>query len=185
MTSSGKLPAPELDALHHRDTGFAGDLLGGQLVAAGAHRGGRRSDPDEPGTLDRLGEAGALGEEPVAGMDRLRPRLERRPQMLAGVEVADDRHRLRGAARVQRQRVGRLGDRDRRDPELPAGAEDTHRDLAAVRDQQLADLAAHMRKTPNCVSGIGACSAAEIPSASTRRVSRGSRIPSSQSRALE
>jgi hypothetical protein len=44
---------------------------------------------------------------------------------------------------------------------------------------------AYIRKTPNVVSGIGALSAAEIPNASTRRVSSGSMIPSSQSRAVE
>ena len=43
----------------------------------------------------------------------------------------------------------------------------------------------HMRKTPKVVSGIGAFSAAEMPSASTRRVSSGSMIPSSQRRAVE
>src|SRR5215211_8344148 len=43
----------------------------------------------------------------------------------------------------------------------------------------------YIRKMPNVVSGIGAFSAAERPSASTRRVSSGSMIPSSQSRAVE
>src|SRR6266545_1950255 len=43
----------------------------------------------------------------------------------------------------------------------------------------------HIRKMPNVVSAIGAFSAAEIPSASTRRVSSGSMIPSSQSLAVE
>ena len=38
---------------------------------------------------------------------------------------------------------------------------------------------------PNVVAGIGAFRAAEIPSASTRRVSSGSMVPSSQSRAGE
>jgi hypothetical protein len=46
-------------------------------------------------------------------------------------------------------------------------------------------LLGHMRKMPNFVSGIGAFRAAEIPSASTRRVSSGSMIPSSQRRAVE
>ena len=45
--------------------------------------------------------------------------------------------------------------------------------------------AAHIRKTPNVVSGIGAFSDAAIPSAITLRVSSGSMIPSSQSRAVE
>src|SRR5262249_15120492 len=43
----------------------------------------------------------------------------------------------------------------------------------------------YMRNTPNDVSPIGAFNAAEMPSASTFRVSRGSTIPSSQSRAVE
>jgi hypothetical protein len=44
---------------------------------------------------------------------------------------------------------------------------------------------AYMRNTPNVVSGTGAFAAAARPSASTRRVSRGSMIPSSHSRAVE
>jgi hypothetical protein len=48
------------------------------------------------------------------------------------------------------------------------------------------DAVAHyMRKMPNFVSAIGAFRAAEMPSASTRRVSSGSMIPSSQRRAVE
>ena len=43
----------------------------------------------------------------------------------------------------------------------------------------------YIRKTPNVVSGTGAFAAAARPSASTRRVSSGSMIPSSQSRAVE
>src|SRR5262245_59468765 len=43
----------------------------------------------------------------------------------------------------------------------------------------------YIRKTPKVVSGIGALSAAARPSASTRRVSSGSMMPSSQSRAVE
>ena len=43
----------------------------------------------------------------------------------------------------------------------------------------------YMRKTPKRASGIGALNAAESPSASACRVSAGSRIPSSHSRAVE
>jgi RNA polymerase sigma factor (sigma-70 family) len=43
----------------------------------------------------------------------------------------------------------------------------------------------YIRKIPKAVSGIGALSAAEMPSAITLRVSTGSTIPSSQSRAVE
>src|SRR2546427_12563257 len=43
----------------------------------------------------------------------------------------------------------------------------------------------HIRKMPNVVSGIGALRDEESPSARTRRVSSGSMMPSSQSRAVE
>src|SRR6185369_11521403 len=42
----------------------------------------------------------------------------------------------------------------------------------------------YIRNTPNFVSGIGAWSAASRPMSSTRRVSSGSMIPSSHSRAV-
>src|SRR5436190_17857924 len=48
-----------------------------------------------------------------------------------------------------------------------------------------AEQAHYIRKMPNVVSGIGAFSAAEIPRATIRRVSRGSMMPSSHSRAVE
>ena len=44
---------------------------------------------------------------------------------------------------------------------------------------------AYILKTPNVVSGMGAFRLAAMPSASTRRVSAGSMMPSSQSRAVE
>src|SRR5690606_30396019 len=43
----------------------------------------------------------------------------------------------------------------------------------------------YIRNTPNLAGSIGALSEAEIPSASTRRVSAGSMMPSSHSRAVE
>jgi RNA polymerase sigma factor (sigma-70 family) len=69
------------------------------------------------------------------------------------------------------------------------------RQTAAVRrqaDSTVARLRAtsqqatdYIRKIPKVVSGMGALSAAEIPSAITLRVSTGSTIPSSQRRAVE
>ncbi len=119
-------------------------------------------------------------------MDGVCSGLARGPHVLVGVEVARDLDDLVGDAGMQRACVVGSGDRDGLDPELPAGAEDPDGDLAAVRDEQPANWPpAHMRKIPNFVSGIGASSAAEIPRASTRRVSSGSMIPSSQSRAVE
>src|SRR5262249_49664603 len=71
-------------------------------------------------------------------------------------------------------------------PELPRQAEDVRPEpLLVGRGPRVASVGAHMRNTPNVVSGIGAWSAAASPSASTRRVSSGSMIPSSQSRAVE
>ena len=49
----------------------------------------------------------------------------------------------------------------------------------------LASSAAHIRNTPKRVSGIGAFSAADMPKASTVRVSAGAITPSSHSRAVE
>jgi hypothetical protein len=46
------------------------------------------------------------------------------------------------------------------------------------------DVKNYIRNTPNFVSGIGALSAADSDSASTRRVSAGAMMPSSQSRAV-
>ena len=42
----------------------------------------------------------------------------------------------------------------------------------------------HILNTPNLISGIGALSAADRDSATTRRVSRGAMMPSSQMRAV-
>jgi RNA polymerase sigma-70 factor (ECF subfamily) len=82
------------------------------------------------------------------------------------------------------------------DPELPEVAVDPAALLETAGQEagtpKLPALApaaeapdAYIRKTPKVVSGIGALSAAEIPSATTRRVSTGSITPSSQRRAVE
>jgi hypothetical protein len=52
-------------------------------------------------------------------------------------------------------------------------------------EEELEGERPYIRNTPKVVSGIGALRAAEIPSAITLRVSTGSMIPSSQSRAVE
>jgi len=59
-------------------------------------------------------------------------------------------------------------------------------DRVVTRVQAVPERATrYIRKIPKVVSGIGALSAAEIPSAITLRVSIGSTIPSSQRRAVE
>ncbi len=54
-----------------RDAELPGRGLGDDLVAHQADMLGRRADEDEAVLLDHLGEVGVLGQEAVAGMDRL------------------------------------------------------------------------------------------------------------------
>ena len=118
---------------------LARDPLRGELVSSEPKRLRRRADPREPGGFDGFREVGVLGEEPVAGVDGVRADLLGRPDVLLGVEVARDLDELVRRARVQRSGVVGSGDRDGRDPELAAGAEDARGDLAAVRYEQLPD----------------------------------------------
>ena len=77
-------------AREHRNAGLTCDPLRLHLVASEPERLGWRADPGEPGGLDRLREVGILGEEAVAGMDRVRAGLLRGPNVLLGLEVARD-----------------------------------------------------------------------------------------------
>src|SRR5207244_2398910 len=55
----------------HEHAQLARDPARRDLVAHRADRGRRWTDEDEPGGAARLGERSVLGEEPVAGMDRV------------------------------------------------------------------------------------------------------------------
>src|SRR5204862_4524010 len=90
--------------------------------------------------VHRLREIGVLGEEAVAGMDRVGARLFGRADDLLRQEVAQDVDRLVRLTRVQRALVVPRHDGDGRDSERAARAEDAQRDLAAVRYEELADL---------------------------------------------
>ena len=79
-----------------RDAGLARDPLRLELVPAGAERLRRGPDEDQAGRLDRFREVGVLGQEAVAGMDRVGARLLRRANVLLGVEVAPHLDRLVG-----------------------------------------------------------------------------------------
>ena len=89
------------------------------------------------------GEVGVLGEEAVAGMDRLGPGLLGGLDDLLDVEVALGRDRgadqesLVGLAHVRRVAVDLRVDGDRADAHLLQRAGDADRDLAAVGDQDL------------------------------------------------
>ena len=72
-----------LGHLQGRHAGLAHQLLGLDLGAHRLDRLRRRADPGEPGRLDGAGEVGVLGQEAVAGVDRVgarcvRGRVERR-----------------------------------------------------------------------------------------------------------
>src|SRR5205807_2216357 len=85
-----------------RHSGLPGDLLRGELVAAGAESLGGRADENEPGGLDGLRELRALREESVAGMDRVGAGRLRRSDVLLRVEVRGDLDDLVGRAYVER-----------------------------------------------------------------------------------
>ena len=61
-------------ARHHRHARRRRDRLGLGLAAHAPHGLRRRPDEDEPGLAHGLGEVGILRQEPIARMDRLRPR---------------------------------------------------------------------------------------------------------------
>ena len=140
MTSEREADLRRLAGGHDGHARLRGDPLRRELVAALPKRLGGRADPGQAGRLDRGGEVGVLGEEAVAGMDRVGAGLLRRADVLRGEEVALDLDRFVCGAGVQRAAVVRRGNRDGGDSELAAGAEDAHGDLAAVCHQELLDL---------------------------------------------
>jgi hypothetical protein len=102
---------------------------------------GRRADPRQACLLDEPGERRVLGQEAVAGMDRLGARAERRLDQHVAAQVAlgsrsrPDEVRLVRSAHVQPSAVGLRVDRDAADPQLAQRAEDADDDLPAVRDE--------------------------------------------------
>ena len=128
---------------HDRHAGLGHDLACPRLRAHRFDRLRRRADEDDAGLGAGLGEVGVLGEESVAGVNRLGARLLRRLDDLGDVEVAFRRHggadqeRLVGLADVRGVAVDLRVDGDRADPHLLQRARDADRDLAAVCDQNL------------------------------------------------
>ena len=110
------------------------------LVAHQADHVGRRADEHEAGLLHLLGEVRALGQETVAGVDRLGVGDLRRRDDARDVEIAVDRRpgadadRLVGEADVLQIAVDRGMHGHGLDAERGAGAQDAQRDFAAVGD---------------------------------------------------
>ena len=112
-----------------------------------------RADEDQPGVGAGLREGGVLGEEAVAGVDRLRAGSGRRLEQALDRQVAlagagrPEAHGDVGLADVPRPGVGVAVDGDRAHPEPAQGAADAHGDLAAVGDEDGVEHG-HIRKTP-------------------------------------
>jgi len=132
-------------ARHNGDAGRRRDLATVALGLNGAQDLGRRPDPDCPGLLHCLREIRILGEEPVAGMDGVRPRLPDGPDERLDVEVAldgvtfADADGLLSLPREGRPGVGVRVDRRCLQTEIVAGPYDPAHDLAPIGDQDLAD----------------------------------------------
>ena len=110
--------------------------------------------------LADFGEVGALGQEPVAGMDRVGAGDlggaddRRHVQVAVGAARRTDADVLVGEPHVQRVLVGLGVDGDRLDAELAAREDDAQRDLAAVRDQDFLEHLLRLRiansRSPYC-----------------------------------
>ena len=126
----------------------------------------------------------ALGVGDVLLVRAARPRRAstrgRRRRRSAGPRPASTTARSVASPASDGERLAQRGDQLGVERVAALGPVEPHaRDAAVALDRE----AAHMRKTPKRGSGIGARAAAARPSASTRRVSRGSITPSSQRRA--
>jgi len=130
-----------LRAFRDRDIGVTREAACRGLLTQEALHFRGRTDEDEACVGDGLREVRVLGEEPVAGMDRVASRAPRDLNDPCGVEVAlagrrgADRVRRIGGADVQRVAVDVAVDRGRADAEIVAGANDAKRDLAAIGDE--------------------------------------------------
>ena len=94
--------------LDHGDAGFGRDPLRLELVPGGTDDIRRRTHPGEPGSGDRLGQRGALGEEAVARMHGVRTgarRPRRRSRQGRGRRRSARLGRPRGCAARPRRRA--------------------------------------------------------------------------------
>ena len=105
------------------------------------HRFGRRTDERDVRLGARAREGRVLGEESVAGMNRIAARRARHADDFRDREIALARRRgangisLVRQANVQGGAIRLAVNGDGRDTELAAGAQDAHGDLAAIGDQ--------------------------------------------------
>ena len=130
---------------HDRNAGLGHDLARSGLRAHRVDRARRRADEHDPGLLAGARERGVLGQEPVAGVDRLGAGLLRHLEDLLDHEVAlggragAEQVRLIGAPDVRRVAIGLGVDGHAGDAELLERSHHANGDLAAVCDQDLVE----------------------------------------------
>ena len=183
------------DTFDHRDAGLRHVLLRPDLVAHQAERGDARPDEGDSCDITRLREFGILGEEAVAGVDRLCAAGLRRLDDRLDLEVARlrccraDAHGRVGIRHMLRAAVGVAVHGDAADSEFAQCADDAAGDLAAVGHEDCSEHRAghwhHILNRPKAVSGSGVLEHTSRARPSTVRVSTGSMMPSSQSLAVE
>ena len=133
---------------HERGVGAGGDVARLDLVAEGVDGLGGGADPGQPGVDHGLRERGVLGEEAVAGVDRVGAGLAGDVEQLVLHQVgvaggrAAERVGLVGDLDVQRVAVGVGIHGDRADPAVRARPRDAHGDLATVGNEDLGDRSA-------------------------------------------
>ena len=174
---------------HRRHAGTLHQPLGGSLVSHCGDRLGRGADEDDPGVGAGLGEGCVLGEKAVAGVDRAGSGLPCSLDDLPAVEVGlgcrrrADLHGHVGCGNVRRVGVGLGVDGDGAQPHLAGAADYPAGDLAAVgHEDRVEGLGHQIRPTPKetgLTLRLSPSSAIASPKPSTRRLSRGSIMPSS------
>ncbi len=136
-------------ARHHRHPGGHRGTPRLGLVAHAADGLRLRTDEDQAGRLHRFGEGGVLGEETVAGMDRVGTGFPRRHENRLDIQVAPvgprraDQAYLIGQPRGQRIAIRLAAHRYRGNAQCLRGADDAHGDLAAIGHQQLVQSLVH------------------------------------------
>ena len=106
---------------------------------------GRGTDEGQAVRLHHFGERGVFGEEPVAGMDGVRPGDGGGRQDRRHVEIGvarrrrADAHAFVGQADMHGLGIGGGMHGDRRDAHFAAGALDPQRDFAAIGDQDFVE----------------------------------------------
>ena len=145
------------DRSQHRHARSLHQLLRRDLRPHRLDRGGRRADPDEPGVDDGASELGVLGEEAVAGVDRVRASLPRGRDNEVDAQVGLRRSVARQSygdvrlADVGQRGIGVGVDSDGLDPESAAGPEDPAGDLGPVGDEESLDGRARQARSSGWV----------------------------------